>query len=196
MPNSFSNFFAASVFALAVSAQAAEAPVILSRDDWQAKPPALKMLAHKPKAILVHHTGSAQKLKTTLAKKMQGLQRFSQAKEKLADGRTKPVWPDVPYHFYVAVDGSIAEGRNVNAIGDTNTGYDPEGYIQVVLEGNFESQSVTKAQGAALTSLLSWLLKKHDLKATSIAGHRDKAQTACPGKNLFALLPEIINALK
>ena len=177
-------------------AVAAEAPELLTRDEWQAKPPSMKMTAQKPAAILIHHTGTAQKPKTTLVAKMKGLQRFSQAREKLGDGRTKPAWPDVPYHFYIAVDGKIAEGRDVNAVGDTNTGYDPGGFIQVVVEGNFDKEELTEAQAESLKSLLQWLLEKHGLKPESILSHKDKAQTACPGKDLSAKLPDIISALK
>ena len=96
-----------------------------------------------------------------LEAKMQGLQRFSQNKEKLADGRTKPAWPDVPYHFYIAVDGRIAEGRSITAVGDTNTGYDPSGFIQVVVEGNFETEKPSALQQAALTDLLQSLKAKY-----------------------------------
>lgn len=136
------------------------------------------------------------KPKLSLTAKMKGLQRFSQAKEKLSDGRMKPAWPDVPYHFYIGSDGRIAEGRSITAVGDTNTGYDPAGYIQVVVEGNFETEKVTDAQQAALKSLLAWLTEKYNIKPTSIAGHKAKAQTACPGKDLEEKLPGIVASLK
>jgi N-acetylmuramoyl-L-alanine amidase len=175
---------------------ASEKPTMLSREAWQAKPPSLAMTAQKPVAILVHHTGSAMKIKTTLAAKMRGLQRFSQAREKLADGRTKPAWPDVPYHFYIAADGNVAEGRSITAVGDTNTGYDPNGYIQVVVEGNFETENPTASQLASLTSLLVWLKQNYNVTPSAIQAHNDKAQTACPGKNLSAKLSGIVGGLK
>jgi hypothetical protein len=175
---------------------ASEKPTMLSREAWQAKPPSLAMTAQKPVAILVHHTGSAMKIKTTLAAKMRGLQRFSQAREKLADGRTKPAWPDVPYHFYIAADGNVAEGRSITAVGDTNTGYDPNGYIQVVVEGNFETENPTASQLASLTSLLGWLKQNYNVTPSAIQAHNDKAQTACPGKNLSAKLSGIVTGLK
>jgi N-acetylmuramoyl-L-alanine amidase len=183
------------IVASATVSQAAE-PGIVSRNAWQAEAPSAPMKKQVPRAILVHHTGTPQKPKTTLESKLRGLQRFSQAKEKLADGRSKPAWPDVPYHFYIAVDGRIGEGRDVNAVGDTNTGYDPAGFIQVVVEGNFETESPTKAQTTALKSLLQTLKLKYNIKAASILGHNDKAQTICPGKNLLAELPEIVKGLE
>jgi hypothetical protein len=167
-------------------------PRILTRGQWQAKPVLGEMQQHKPVAILVHHTGSAMKPKTALVKKMQSLQRFSQAKEKLADGRIKPAWPDVPYHFYIDVNGAIAEGRSITAVGDTNTGYDPKGFVQVVVEGNFDTEKITSAQVAALTAMLKELKKTYTIKNSAILAHNDKAQTACPGKDLTLKLKEIL----
>jgi N-acetyl-anhydromuramyl-L-alanine amidase AmpD len=131
------------------------------------------------------------KPKLGVAAKMKGLQRFSQSAEKLADGRMKPAWPDVPYHFYIAADGKIAEGRDINAVGDTNTGYNPQGYIQVVVEGNFEVEKVAAPQLESLKLLLASLKKAHGITAQNVLGHSDKAQTACPGKNLEALIGDV-----
>ncbi len=196
MPNNYSRIAFAICVLWSAPLAASEKPAMLSREAWQAKPPSLAMTAQKPVAILVHHTGSAMKIKTTLAAKMRGLQRFSQAKEKLADGRTKPAWPDVPYHFYIAADGKVAEGRSITAVGDTNTGYDPTGYIQVVVEGNFETENPTASQLASLTSLLGWLKQNYNVTPSAIQAHNDKAQTACPGKNLSAKLSGIVSGLK
>jgi hypothetical protein len=193
MPSSLSK---ALLLALLVAPTHATAENILSREAWGAKPPSLKMTAQKPVAILIHHTGSTQKPKVSLAAKMKSLQRFSQAKEKLADGRTKPAWPDVPYHFYIAANGDIAEGRSITAVGDTNTGYDPTGFIQIVLEGNFETEVVGKRQSESLKSLLVSLQSKYKIDTAKIQGHKDKAQTACPGKDLALRLPEILKSLK
>jgi hypothetical protein len=196
MPSNYSKVATALFLLWPTALAAAEKPLLLSREAWNAKPPSLAMTAQKPIAILVHHTGSPMKPKTSLVAKMRGLQRFSQAKEKLADGRTKPAWPDVPYHFYIAADGKIAEGRTINAVGDTNTGYDPSGFIQVVVEGNFENEKPTPAQRASLKTVLSWLKQTYAVKTTSILAHNDKAQTACPGKNLTTELRAIISELK
>jgi hypothetical protein len=196
MPNNCNRLFLAFLVFSASSVLAADPPALLTREEWQAKAPSLKMAAQKPVAILIHHTGSAMKPKSTLTAKMQGLQRFSQAKEKLSDGRMKPAWPDVPYHFYIAADGEVAEGRDINAVGDTNTGYDPSGYIQVVVEGNFDKEELTAAQATSLKTVLQWLLEKYDIKASAITMHKDKAQTACPGKDLEMKLPGIVSGLQ
>jgi hypothetical protein len=99
----------AALAAMAPSAWAA--PDVISRQQWGAHDPVLPMTKQVPMRITVHHTASRTKPGLSIAGKLKNLQSFSQSKAKLADGRTKKLWPDIPYHFYIAVDGKIAEGR-------------------------------------------------------------------------------------
>src|SRR5690349_7872975 len=94
---------------------------MVSRVDWGANTPVAAMKSHTPSRITIHHTATVQKLDRSLKDKMQALQKFSQNEGKLGNGKPKPAWPDVPYHFYIDCNGGIAEGRDVNAVGDTNT---------------------------------------------------------------------------
>lgn len=187
--------FVIAFFLTACAALAGGAPVIVSRAEWKAKPPVLEMITQAPSRILIHHTASKKQPGSSLLKKMTNLQHFSQTKQKLADGRTKMPWADIPYHFYIAADGQIAEGRTITAVGDTNTGYDPAGYIQIVVEGNFEIETPSKTQLASLENLLRAMMERYDMKASAISFHQGVAQTACPGKNLIAALPGIMKTL-
>lgn len=92
----------------------AKRPPIVSRKQWNAKDPVGKAAKHKPRFITIHHTGMPQKPELSLEQKMRGLQNFSQNEGKLASGKSKPAWFDVPYHYYIASDGRIAEGRKIN----------------------------------------------------------------------------------
>ena len=110
-------------------------------------------------------------------------------------------WGDIGYHFLIDQDGKIYEGRaggdyvvgahvfcnNINTIG-------------VSLMGNFQRNQATKKQIASLTKLLNALGKKYDIdlsktskfhgeKGDNLIGHRDLGSTACPGDNMYALLP-------
>jgi hypothetical protein len=184
------------LFASDAGAQPREAaPPLLARTAWGAKPALAGMRAHRPYSIIVHHTGERQNPKRDLATKLRGLQGFSQRTRKMADGRTLPAWPDLPYHFYVGVDGTIGEGRDVNFAGDTNTNYDTTGHVQVVLEGNFEVEHPTAAQLAALKQVLVWQAARWRVPVERISVHRDHARTACPGKNLQAVLPRLLAEL-
>jgi hypothetical protein len=168
---------------------------ILSRKEWGAKPPVAEMKRHDPTRITIHHTATLQKPDRLLKQKMRALQDFSQREGKLGDGKPKPAWPDVPYHFYIASNGEVAEGRDVSFIGDTNTKYNPSGHVLIVLEGNFEEEQPTVAQVASLGKMIAWLTKRYDVPPEKIGGHKDFAETLCPGKNLHKLIPEMAKRL-
>jgi N-acetylmuramoyl-L-alanine amidase len=166
-------------------------PKIISRQEWMAKDAIGKMQLQAPQRITIHHTASPQKEEVTIEKKMQTLQNFSQSESRLASGKNKPAWPDVPYHYYIAVDGQIAEGRDIKYVGDTNTDYDPSGHILIVLEGNFENEQVSSKQLESLIELVAWLSAKYEIPVSEIKAHNDYASTACPGVNLKNALPAL-----
>jgi len=177
--------------ALLAGAVAAQERTILSRSQWNANPPSQEMPANAALRLTIHHTATRQNPARPLATKLKSLQAFSQSRSKLADGRTKPAWGDVPYHFYIGADGGIAEGREVRFVGDTNTNYDPYGHVSIVVEGNFEIEQPSPLQIAALEHLLVHLALTYGLTADNIDSHRSFAATACPGENLLALMPDI-----
>lgn len=164
-------------------------PVIISRKNWNAKDPVGKGKEHQISLITIHHTATLQNKKLSIEKKLQNLQNFSQSESRLASGKLKPVWFDIPYHYYIAFDGKIAEGREITFAGDTNTDYDSAGHALIVLEGNFETEEVSNEQQKSLQELVIWLADKYNVSADKIKGHNDFAKTACPGKNLKKLLP-------
>jgi hypothetical protein len=167
-------------------------PDILSRQAWGASPPTGEMKRHTPVRITIHHTASPQNARLSLSRKMQSLQKTSQSPRLLA-GREEPLpaWPDVPYHFYIVADGQIAEGREVNYVGDTNTNYDPAGHLLIVLEGNFENEEPSDAQLKSLYALTLWAAEHWRVFEDDIKGHKDYASTLCPGRNLQNILPHL-----
>lgn len=161
----------------------------VSRSEWQAAAPAFPMEKHKPQFITIHHTATLQS-KKPITDKLLALQRFSLSKEPLADGSPKKAWADIPYHFYIDQEGTIAEGREMEFVGDSNTDYDLRGHILIVLEGNFEIEKVNPQQYLSLENLLIAISKRWRIPADSIFGHKDQANTTCPGADLYRLLPE------
>ena len=157
-------------------AHASDAPKIVSRAEWNAKPPILsRMRNQQPDEIVIHHTGVKQQPQVSLEQKLRGLQSFSQGKKK---------WGDSPYHFYIGVSGRIGEARNIAYAGDTNTKYDVMNRIQVVVEGHFDKERPNEKQLASLRRLVSWLTSKYLIPSDKITGHGDHVSTDCPGKNL------------
>jgi hypothetical protein len=161
------------------------------RAAWGAHAPVLPMTEHVPNRLTIHHTATIQNPARTIEAKMAGLQAFSQRDDSLAGGKKKPAWADVPYHYYVAVDGAVAEGREWRYAGDTNTEYNPAGHLLVVVEGNFETDTLTSAQRRTLDALVPALARHFHIAGSMLGGHRDFANTQCPGRNLYAELPRL-----
>ena len=153
-------------------------PHIISATDWGSKPgPIPDERKHEPVRITVHHAGVEWNSDDDPFKKIAALQSW---------GRRDKGWPDVPYHFLIAPDGRIFEGRDLRYQGETNTEYDTRGHALIQLWGNFETQSVTLAQLRAAVKLAAWLCGTRGIEPATIATHRDwSEQTACPGKNLY-----------
>jgi hypothetical protein len=168
---------------------------ILTRKEWGALKPVLPMRKHVPSQITIHHTAVKQAPARTLADKLRALQKFSIERSPLANGRIKEAWADIPYHFYIAVDGAIGEGRPLQYVGDSNTPYDPSGHALIVLEGNFENEEPTPMQYQSLQKLVISIARQYHIAPDKISGHKDHAETACPGTNLYNLIPQLKQAV-
>lgn len=178
------------------AAQAVEKPPIVSAKEWGSQPqPMPESSKHTPKYITIHHAGVLWTGKTDALKSMLGLQQFGQ-KEKN--------WPDVPYHFVIAPDGRILEGRSLEYAPDTNTRYSLAGNIGIELMGNFEEQRPSRQQLESVVKLCAWLAQQYKIdpnervkvpagpdsteetETYALRGHKDAAQgaqTVCPGKD-------------
>ena len=164
---------------------------ILTRQEWGAASSVLPMRKHFPTKITLHHTAVKQNLNRSLTDKLKSLQKFSMERSPLSDGRIKEPWADIPYHFYIAANGAIGEGRPLQYVGDYNTPYDPTGHALIVLEGNFNEENVSAEQKQSLKKLVIALARKYKINAPNLSGHKDHATTACPGNNLYDLIPEL-----
>jgi hypothetical protein len=161
------------------------------RASWGAADPVLPLRPHVPTRITIHHTATRIDTVRPLTEKLQALQRFSQSESPLAGGRVKPAWADVPYHYYIDPAGAVAEARDPSYAGDSNTPYDPAGHLLIVVEGNFEVDRLTDAQQRALEAVVPALAGRWGIAGDRIAGHRDFAATACPGKQLYDFIPRL-----
>jgi N-acetyl-anhydromuramyl-L-alanine amidase AmpD len=181
--------------ALAAAAPTAAEPIavpdIVPRAAWGAKPADTGLMqAQAPREIVIHHTAEPQRPDQSLAQQLQRLQRFSRTAGEV-EGRPKPAWGDVPYHFYIDAAGHIGEGRSVAYAGDTNTRYSTANRIQIVLDGHFDKEQPSAAQLRSLDRLVVWLAAKYRVPAARISGHNDHVTTDCPGRNLKSYLPEL-----
>lgn len=164
---------------------------IVNRAEWGARDPVLPMREHRIERITIHHTATRQNVERSLADKLRGLQAFSQRDDSLGNGRRKPAWADIPYHYYIAADGTVGEARSWRHVGDSNTPYDPTGHLLIVVEGNFEEEQLTQGQMRALESLVTMFARRFNVSGERLGAHKDYASTRCPGRNLYAELPRL-----
>jgi hypothetical protein len=104
---------------------------------------------------------------------------------------------DVAYHFMIAKDGMIYEGRELNIRGAHVQGFNT-GSVGVVLLGNFNDEQPTEAQLNSLRALVDYLRYTYGIRY--LAGHKDYPDqspdgTECPGDNLYPLLPGLAREL-
>lgn len=97
--------------------------------------------------------------------------------------------PDIAYHILVDRMGNLYQGRPLVAQAESSGGrYDPTGHILVMCEGNFQVQKMPTQQLSGLADVLAWGCQRFGVSPRSIHGHRQFAQTACPGTHLNNLL--------
>ncbi len=151
---------------------------ILPRAAWQANE-AKPYRSHVPVRITVHHEGG-RLLKTTdnAATRIKNVQTWGMGPDRN--------WTDIPYHFLIAPDGTVYEGRNANTVGETNTEYDPAGHLLICFLGNYQEQQLDQNLLDVLTKLIAESCVKYNISPETIATHRDHSkQTTCPGKNIY-----------
>jgi len=101
----------------------------------------------------------------------------------------------IGYNFYINGDGKVYSDIGADGFGIHNNVGRLQNYnsVGIALAGNFEHQKPTQAQLNSLSNLIKDLMAKYNISKSNIVGHKDMKATACPGKNLYALKPWIIN---
>ena len=151
---------------------------IVPRSEWKANDPR-PYKQHVPVRITVHHEGGK-----VLEASADGGQRLKNIQTWCMGSDRN--WTDVPYHYLIAADGTIYEGRNVNTVGETNTEYDPTGHLLICFLGNYGQQKLNPELLDVLTRLIAHFCKKYNISPETIATHRDYSkQTTCPGENIY-----------
>ena len=150
---------------------------IIPRFEWKAVEPR-PFAKHVPVRITVHHEGTKLLPTDDAIRKIKGIQTWGMGPDRN--------WADVPYHFFIAPDGKIYEGRDVYTTGETNTEYNPSGHLLICCLGNYEVQEVPAEQLNALIKMIAWSSLTYKIPVETLSTHRDNSkQTTCPGKNLY-----------
>lgn len=106
-------------------------------------------------------------------------------------------WAGIGYHYLIRKDGTIERGRPRDTVGAHCYGENWHS-IGVNIVGNFETNEPTAAQIASAERLVAALCRLYGLRPSgeTIKGHRDFNATACPGENLYAMLPDVIAGVR
>lgn len=86
----------------------------------------------------------------------------------------------VGYHYFIRKNGEIFRGRSEDRVGAHLLGHNSTS-IGICFEGNFEFDTMASVQYDAGLWLIRDILSRYP--TIKIAGHRQKAATACPGRN-------------
>ncbi|MBI3893755.1 MAG: N-acetylmuramoyl-L-alanine amidase [Candidatus Wallbacteria bacterium] len=160
-------------------------PPVVSREQWGARPAKETYTQHVPVILTIHHTSSPTAASYNGPSTIRGIQNYHM------DAPTHN-WIDIGYHFLVAPDGTIFQGRP-ELVSGAHCIPNP-GKIGICVIGDFQPPSTEQpsdAQYAHLVDLVSHLAGKYGISPQGIGGHRDWMTTDCPGQRLYDRLPEI-----
>lgn len=149
---------------------------IILQKDWGGTAEKHKADFHRIEKITLHHGGVEFKEDKDPQEYLRNLQNWSRSEKK---------WIDIPYHFLIDLNGKVYEGRSLQYPGDTNTNYNPHGHLLICLMGNYEIQVVNSEQIKSLVDLLVFFCANYKINPDLIKGHKDYAETACPGKDFY-----------
>jgi hypothetical protein len=170
-------------------------PKVLPCLGWDAREPTqpVTVIYARPDKILVHHTASPNEREGELS--LGELARAIQRSHIEERG-----WIDSGHNFLVNRAGLIAEGRHRSLemlLGGQHliqgahcTGQNTHS-IGIENEGTYTEADPPEVQLATLRALCAFSCLSYRIRPSQIYGHRDFADTACPGDRLYALLPSM-----
>jgi hypothetical protein len=164
-------------------------PGVIARTRWSGGDPVPSLMDRMAPIqwVTVHHDG---------------MDPFYSTEESSARGRLEAIrrahrgkgWGDIGYHYAVDRNGRIWECRSLSFQGahvkDCNIGN-----IGVLCMGNFDKQSPSQPQLAALNKHVTWLMRHYKVQAARLRTHQEwpSAATACPGVNLQRYMAAVRN---
>ncbi|WP_300682144.1 FG-GAP-like repeat-containing protein [Nocardioides sp.] len=191
--------------ALDLAATSVAKPYIYSRAQWGADEKIREQTAPSYGTIhgaFVHHTVNANDY---TAAEVPGIIRSIYAYHVKSKG-----WRDIGYNFLVDRFGRIWEGRyggvSRPVVGAHTENYNNDSFAMSAI-GNYDIAQPSQEIIGAYAALFAWKLSLHGISASAtsakisgrtfsspIMGHRDTKSTACPGKYLYARIPDIRRA--
>ncbi|MCG7285440.1 DUF4214 domain-containing protein [Cellulomonas sp. ACRRI] len=188
--------------AAAVVPAAASQPAVVTRAQWGARNQVCAPdVASRLEGAVVHHTAGSNSYTT----QAQAIQQIRNDQAYHIDARR---WCDIGYNFIVDKWGTIYEGR-ANSLTQAVIGVHATnantGTVGVSMLGNYDTVPTTPAMIDSVGRIIGWRLAAYGVNPLGagtypsglylprVIGHRDVAQTACPGRYGYAQLGTIRN---
>lgn len=134
----------------------------------------------KPEFLTIHHTATASG---------PGAEVVKQIRQYHIQERG---WRGIAYHVLIDNEGKGWTGRDIEEPPESHSDYDFTGHIAVALLGDFtRSTYVNDETWVSLVYVVRHVVREYDIDPENIKGHRDYADTLCPGRYLYELLPEL-----
>lgn len=171
-------------------------PTIYTTADWNARAPkrAPTVLDEPAGKIIVHHTFTENSTDYSLDRA------FSLARAIQNYHMDHNNWIDSGQHFTISRGGYMTEGRHESLDALRNGGKFVEAAhcrgqnrlsIGIENEGTYTSEVLRTEHYSALVELCAYLCEQYGIDPYEIYGHRDFNATACPGDELYAMLPKL-----
>lgn len=165
-------------------------------DSWGAREPSgeLTVLDRRPEKVIVHHTATRNRddvSQTDLNVLARAIQNYHM------DARG---WIDSGQHFLVNRGGLIAEGRHRSLesllvgrrlVEGAHCTDQNDSSIGIENEGIYLDEDQPEEQYEALRALCAVTCQQYAIDPAELYGHRDYADTACPGDELYETLPKL-----
>lgn len=153
-------------------------PKVIKKESWMVKNIAdqkNKLVPHSQaiNKITLHHTATPNT--HNVGTRLRGIRRYHIKGKK---------WGDIAYHYLIAPDGKIYQGRNANYVGSSSTQYNLDNNLLIALLGNFETEHPTEKALSSLILLTASKLIEYKITPNDVHTHKQQAETLCPGRHM------------
>lgn len=159
------------------------APNIITRSQWGArapKSPARPLRENPPRYVIIHHSATAGCTTQAICQaRVRNFQNYHMDHNN---------WRDIGYNFLVGEDGNVYEGVGWGKHAAHSVQYNSKS-IGICLIGNFVDSVPNPAAIQATQNLIAYGVANGKIQPNyKILGHRQTAQTECPGTSLYNAL--------
>ncbi len=164
---------------------------IMSRLGWRAAARRGSNSPQSPYRVTVHHTQGPRPMnEAETAQAVRNIQHYHM----VGRGQEgKDNFDDIGYHFLIAGDGRVVEGRRAEYLG-AHAGGANDGNIGIAMMGDFNKLKPNDAQIESLTRLVTFLsvkYKKDPAAKGFLEPHQHYSNTDCPGRNMMSILDSL-----